>query len=390
MNSFRTIKLNLLLFSLTFSLFMFISLKAQTEDHLVEYCKIHHIRSEILKEDRTITVSLPASYQNSVDYYPLLIVLDGEDFFHPIAGMISYYSKIGKCPELIVIGLDTKDRWRDYTPTHAQIPDGTPVPTSGGSELFYKFIKMELIKLLESKYRISPFHLIYGHSIAGLFVINTVFEEQPDFSGFIATSPSLWWDNELITTKALASARLNFSHNRYLFFTIGNEGPTMLDPILNFEKSLNDINKPEIIWKFEKYDNIDHQTMPIKAFIYGLEFIFSDWQMPQNFYDEGLNAVVEYYDKLSQKYMAKINPPETTINLLGYMALNKGKLSEALRIFQYNINLYPYSGNVYDSMGEAYLQFGDSTQALKNYKKSLELNPNNDNAKKIIQKLESN
>ena len=152
--------------------------------------------------------------------------------------MISYYSKIGKCPELIIVGVDSKDRWHDYTPTHANIPDGTPLPTSGGSELFYKFLEYELMELLELKYRISQFHILFGHSIAGLFVVNNVFDKQSNYSGFIATSPSLWWDNELIIKKSKVYVDSTFSHRRYLFFTIGNEGLTMLNPILNFKKSL--------------------------------------------------------------------------------------------------------------------------------------------------------
>lgn len=346
------------------------------------------ISSEILRKDHVVSIFLPETYEVSKGQYPLLIILDGEDFFLPFAGMVSYYAKIGKCPELIVAGIDTKDRWRDYTPTRASIPDGTPLPTSGGGKLFHRFIKTELIKELESKYRISPFHIIYGHSIAGLFVVNSIFEEQPAFSGFIATSPSLWWDNELVAAKLKASSAQGFSNSRYLFFTMGNEGVTMLNPALNFKRALEDHLDHDVVWKFEQFENIDHQTMPLKAFIYGLEFIFNDWPMPQNLFGKGLNAIVEYYDLLSKKYMQKIDPPENTINRLGYKELNQGNLKEALQIFQYNIDLYPGSANVYDSMGEACLKAGDSAQALRNYKKALELNPENANAEKMIRRLD--
>ena len=122
--------------------------------------KSFQIESKILNDTRPVSVYLPVSYESSQTYYPLMVVLDGDDFFQPAAGIISYYSKIGKCPELIVAGIDAKDRWHDYTPTKADIPDGTPLPTSGGGELFYQFIENELLPLLESKYRVSPFRII--------------------------------------------------------------------------------------------------------------------------------------------------------------------------------------------------------------------------------------
>ena len=52
-----------------------------------------------------------------------------------------------------------------------------------------------------------------------------------------------------------------------------------------------------------------------------------------------------------------------------------------------NVKLYPKSSNVYDSLGEAYMKNGDKELAIENYKKSLELAPNNENAKQMLIKL---
>jgi cytochrome c-type biogenesis protein CcmH/NrfG len=43
---------------------------------------------------------------------------------------------------------------------------------------------------------------------------------------------------------------------------------------------------------------------------------------------------------------------------------------------------------VYDSLGEAYYKQGDKQNALANYKRSLQLDPANQNAKSIIAELE--
>ena len=54
-------------------------------------------------------------------------------------------------------------------------------------------------------------------------------------------------------------------------------------------------------------------------------------------------------------------------------------------MFSLNVDLFPGSWNAYDSLGEAYLKADKKDLAIENYKKSLELNPKNVNAQKIIE-----
>ncbi len=78
---------------------------------------------------------------------------------------------------------------------------------------------------------------------------------------------------------------------------------------------------------------------------------------------------------------------EKTINTKGYAYLNNGKIEEAILLFIFNVELFPTSSNVYDSLAEAYIIKGDKQKAITNYQKSLELNSNNLNAKKMINEL---
>ena len=56
-------------------------------------------------------------------------------------------------------------------------------------------------------------------------------------------------------------------------------------------------------------------------------------------------------------------------------------------VFELNVLLYPGNANVFDSMGEFYFKTGNKELAGKNYKKVLELEPANENAKKMLEKL---
>jgi tetratricopeptide (TPR) repeat protein len=77
---------------------------------------------------------------------------------------------------------------------------------------------------------------------------------------------------------------------------------------------------------------------------------------------------------------------ESAVNDLGYELLGLKKLPEAFLIFRLNTELYPLAWNTYDSLGECLLLLGKKKEGIKAYKKSLQLNPNNKTAQKILEK----
>jgi cytochrome c-type biogenesis protein CcmH/NrfG len=62
-------------------------------------------------------------------------------------------------------------------------------------------------------------------------------------------------------------------------------------------------------------------------------------------------------------------------------------VKKAIAFFEYNLSNFPTSAAAYDSLGEAYMIKGDKAQAIMNYKKSLKLDPNNQNAINMIREL---
>jgi len=80
---------------------------------------------------------------------------------------------------------------------------------------------------------------------------------------------------------------------------------------------------------------------------------------------------------------------EGQLNSLGYRLLGNNKLKEAIEIFKFVVLEYPESANAYDSLGEAFMKAGEKELAIRNYEKSLELNPKNENAKKKLAELKN-
>lgn len=75
---------------------------------------------------------------------------------------------------------------------------------------------------------------------------------------------------------------------------------------------------------------------------------------------------------------------ESQMNRLGYQLLGLKRVKDAIEVFKQNTVDFPEAFNTWDSLAEGLMVSGDKDSAIKYYKKSLELNPNNANA---VQKL---
>ncbi|OPC02505.1 serine hydrolase [Elizabethkingia ursingii] len=82
------------------------------------------------------------------------------------------------------------------------------------------------------------------------------------------------------------------------------------------------------------------------------------------------------------------NSFENELNRLSYKFLGEGKTDDALKVIDYAVSEFPNSFNIYDTRGEIYFIKKDYNASKKNYQKTLELNPNNDNAKEMLNKIE--
>lgn len=101
---------------------------------------------------------------------------------------------------------------------------------------------------------------------------------------------------------------------------------------------------------------------------------------------ESKDALNKTIGMILEKIIEK-NHDERFLNTLGYSLLGDDQIASAIKVFVKNTNLYPQSANVYDSLGEAYMVAGNKELAVKNYEKSLKLNPRNQNAQEQLKKL---
>jgi uncharacterized protein len=144
--------------------------------------------------------------------YPVLFLTDGNGMFPLAAAQTALMGLAGKGAIVVGIGYPTDDfmkpmmlRYRDLTPA---TEDKTLFPTQpplaeadqgGGSELFYRFITEELRPAVSAAYPLDAHHqTLYGHSLGGLFVLGVMFKHPESFNRYVASSPSIWWDNKSV------------------------------------------------------------------------------------------------------------------------------------------------------------------------------------------------
>lgn len=340
------------------------------------------LKSEVLGEERIIQVRTPPSYENNGRRYPVLYLTDGDAHINHTSATIEYLSRAGRMPELIVVAITTTaNRTRDLTPTKADFrePDGSllPMPTSGGSDKFLKFIETELIPSVEKDYRTQPYRVFAGHSFGGLFALHTFLTRPEVFNAYIAVSPTMGWDNHLLSRKAEEFFKGRKELNRTLYLTLANEGG---DARVGFDrfKGILAKNKPKgFEWGAMLMEDEDHESVVMLSHYHGFRKVFENWQITADIARGGAPAIEGHYRKLSSRFGFSVEPPETLMNRLAYQLMGEGKMDDAIAVFKSNVERYPNSANVYDGLAEAYEKMGKLDLARLNYKKAVELGARN-------------
>ena len=381
---------------------------AQNKNNIV-IGTINTIHSSILNEEREVLIYVPNS-GNSVDKvktrYPVLYLLDGYASFHSVTGVVQHLSSIGRIPEMIVVAISNTDRVRDLTPSHSiQWSDGTEdaaaLKTSGGGKQFALFIEKELIPHIEASYATDPYRMFIGHSLGGLTVINTLVNHPSLFNSYVAIDPSMWWDNQSLLKKADTVLAQQSFEGKKLFFATANTMTKGMDTLsvlkdqtskhaqlknnFKFRDVLRKNPKNKLDWNWKYYDGDNHPSVILIAAYDAMLSFFKGYELADDLNDPSidLNLVKDHYKRVSAMLGYKVLPPESTVNILGYINLENKAYAKAHSFFKMNTDLYPESFNVYDSIGDYYLAVGDKKNAKAALLKALSIKENSGSRKKL-------
>lgn len=329
------------------------------------------IRSTILNEDRPIIISLPEDYHTSNTNYPVLYLTDGlQNIWHTM-GSIEVLTRTGSVPPMIVVGIESTNRMRDFTFT-----SGENHPGSGGGTKFLAFIEQELIPLIDSRYRTKSFRVLEGHSLGGLFAATTLIERPDLFDAFIVMSPSLWWNGEELTQKSGAFFRSHPNLDKSMFFGIGTyesgSDYGMRKELKNFTEMI-EANQPELL-RFERreFDHEAHMSSPLLSTYYGLKFTFSDMAFPESLFQNYSDAAfLRHEDHIMTKYGRAAKQSAEAYVHLAFHLRGMERFQEAATVLKRSVEAYSFDVGLMNLLGDTYEQANNKEDAVLVYKQAI-------------------
>jgi predicted alpha/beta superfamily hydrolase len=230
------------------------------------------IDSKLLHETRRINVYLPPVYTGVPDVrLPVLYMPDGgmaEDFLH-VAGLMQVSIGNATMRPFLLVGIENTQRRRDMTGPTENAEDRKIAPKVGESAAFRAFIRQELMPEVKRRYRTTEERAIVGESLAGLFVMETLFLEPDLFDTYIAFDPSLWWNRERLVVDAPRRLREPMAHEKTLYFASSDE-KGIIDPAERLATILAKDAPSSLHWHYERMPAEQHSTIyhpaALKAF----------------------------------------------------------------------------------------------------------------------------
>lgn len=262
-------------------------LSAQKQDSIYIGTR-HSLFSEILNEERSFWIYVPETkLETKEKSYPVLYLLDGDSFFHSVVGFTRFFSssKISNLPPCIIVAVLNTDRTRDFTPTcSAARRDGSihpnDEPTGGGAGQFHRFLIEELRPEVEEKTPANGTNFLVGHSYAGLFTLQTLFDHPESFDTYISIDPSLWWDRGIFLQQAEKNVyQKDFSGKQLYVAFATHQRPKVKLVQFSLADSLKEQIIPEMKNKhlrviYRKFPDEVHGTIALPAIFDGLKSLF--------------------------------------------------------------------------------------------------------------------
>lgn len=177
---------------------------------------------EAVGATRSVNIILPPDYAAEPDRrFPVIYLLDGamkQDLMMG-AGLMRWGALWGRSKDAIIVGIETRDRQRELLPTTTDAAERAKYPTAGESAAFRAYIAETVKPLVEARYRHDGTSFLVGESAAGHFVVETWASAPQMFTGYAAISPSLQWDFEALSRRALGDAK-----RPPLYLSLADEG----------------------------------------------------------------------------------------------------------------------------------------------------------------------
>lgn len=221
-----------------------------------------------LDETRRLKIQLPRNYEANVEkVYPIIIVLDADYLFEPVAGNVDYFSYWGDMPESIVVGIIQGDKRYD----DCDYDDTNFLPSDKSAD-FFEFIGLELIPYLDNTYRTAKFIIAVGHDFTANFINYYLFKDPPLFNGYINLSPDL----APLMDERIPERIPNIKSKIFYYLATGTDDvKDLMENTESLHNSLKGLKSNKFEYYYDNFEGATHYSLVGRGIPTALEKIFS-------------------------------------------------------------------------------------------------------------------
>jgi predicted alpha/beta superfamily hydrolase len=325
--------------------------------------------SNSLGETRRLKIQLPRDYESNEDKsYPIVVVLDANYLFEPVAGNVDYFGYWEDMPEAIVVGIMQGDSRYD----DCNYDDTNFMPAEKGAD-FFEFIGLELLPWVDSNFRTAKFTIAIGHDFTANFINYYLFKDPPLFNGYISLSPDLapMMDERLPVRIPAIQTKV------FYYLATGSDDIKDLMQISEaLDKQLSPLKSDTFSYYFDHLEGATHYSLVARAIPSALEKIFSVYRpiSKQEYNEKLLTIQTPIHQYLLDKYktiedlFGLTNPIRINDFIATATACEKQKQWDSLReIATMASKQYPDTvlGDYY--MARYYEEVGEPKRAMRTY-----------------------
>jgi predicted alpha/beta superfamily hydrolase len=224
-----------------------------------------------------------------------LYVLDGGESFGAVSSLARTMQWGGELPPCLTVAIGYEDEekaekleYRRYDLTPTQHPalggyDKSTPDSWGGSAQFRSFIVDTLRPVIEKQFDVDgPRSVLIGHSLGGLFTLDTLVQSPAAFGNYLAMSPSLWFDDELVLKQLENSLEKGVSYPGRVAVYVGDREERISEPKARMTSNVLELDRLVAAHR-SSFSGVEvsvlprtsHHTIIGPALTQGLQFLIS-------------------------------------------------------------------------------------------------------------------
>lgn len=368
--------------------------------------KTYTFESKKLAGSWQVQVSLPPSYSQTADAYPVVYALHGDFYFKFAVGGLQRLMEFGNMPEVIIVGISNES-------------NGYFAFGSEGADQFLDFMEADIFPFVEQKFRTHSDRTVMGWHYTSGFIFHALAKRPHLFKNYIPASPYLQgYDVSKIEFEVLDQMTNSQPElKKHLYFGVFSNERTVSVASLSLDSLLQKKAPKNLDWEFHLLEPDYSKSIEISVYRLwqaGLKTVYAPYRAEQLEYKDlqdfktrgGLAAMKKHYAERTIRYGGASKPPglvslirlaeraddfpvfeelmtafgsdfeNVNVNrVTGFAAfyLKHGKPDKAIAMYE-NINeSYPNSVSVHDALARAYVAANKTKRAASAYKQAIEL-----------------